>query len=53
MSGSMTPEMRPGRVSRIIEPKVDRSGSPDEIRRDPHYLDTVEEIWPVLRPYGE
>jgi NitT/TauT family transport system ATP-binding protein len=42
---------RPGRVSRIIEPKVDRSGSPDEIRRDPHYLDTVEEIWQVLRHY--
>ncbi len=41
----------PGRVSRIIEPKVDRSGSPDEIRRDPHYLDTVEEIWQVLRHY--
>jgi NitT/TauT family transport system ATP-binding protein len=42
---------RPGRLSRIVEPKVDRSGSPDEIRRDPRYLDTVEEIWQVLREY--
>ena len=42
---------RPGRISRVIEPKIDRSGSPDEIRRDPHYLDTVEEIWQVLREY--
>jgi NitT/TauT family transport system ATP-binding protein len=44
---------RPGRVSRIVEPKVDRSGTPDEIRRDPRYLDTVEEIWQVLRNYVE
>jgi NitT/TauT family transport system ATP-binding protein len=42
---------RPGRVSRIIEPRIDRSGSPDEIRRDPRYLDTVEEIWQVLREF--
>ena len=42
---------RPGRVSRIIEPRIDRSGSPDEIRRDRHYLDTVEEIWHGLRDY--
>ena len=42
---------RPGRVSRIVEPKVDRSGTPDEIRRDPRYLDTVEEIWQVLREF--
>ncbi len=42
---------RPGRVSRIIEPKIDRGVSPEEIRRDPHYLDTVEEIWQSLRQY--
>jgi len=42
---------RPGRVFRIIEPKVDRAASPDEIRRDPRYLDTVEEIWQVLREF--
>jgi NitT/TauT family transport system ATP-binding protein len=42
---------RPGRLSRIVEPRVDRTGTPDEIRRDPHYLDTVEEIWQVLREF--
>src|SRR5215211_631730 len=42
---------RPGRLSRIVEPKVDHSGTPDEIRRDPRYLDTVEEIWQVLREF--
>jgi NitT/TauT family transport system ATP-binding protein len=42
---------RPGRLSRIVEPRVDRSGTSDEIRRDPHYLDTVEEIWQVLREF--
>ena len=42
---------RPGRLSRIVEPTIDRTGTPDEIRRDPHYLDTVEEIWQVLREY--
>jgi NitT/TauT family transport system ATP-binding protein len=44
---------RPGRVSRLVEPNIDRSGTPDEIRRDPRYLDTVEEIWRVLRDYVE
>jgi NitT/TauT family transport system ATP-binding protein len=44
---------RPGRLSRIVEPKVDRSGTPDEIRRDPRYLDAVEDIWQVLREYVE
>jgi NitT/TauT family transport system ATP-binding protein len=42
---------RPGQVSQIIEPHIDRSGSPDEIRRDRAYLDTVEEIWQGLRQY--
>jgi NitT/TauT family transport system ATP-binding protein len=42
---------RPGRISQIIEPKIDRSGSPDEIRRDRTYLDTVEAIWQSLREY--
>ena len=44
---------RPGRISRIIDPKIDRSTTPDEIRRDPGYLDTVEEIWHGLRHYAE
>jgi NitT/TauT family transport system ATP-binding protein len=42
---------RPGRIEQIIEPKIDRSGSPDEIRRDQAYLDIVEEIWQVLRHF--
>jgi NitT/TauT family transport system ATP-binding protein len=42
---------RPGRISQIIAPAIDRSGTPDEIRRDRHYLDTVEDIWQGLRQY--
>jgi NitT/TauT family transport system ATP-binding protein len=42
---------RPGRVSQVIEPQIDRGASPDDIRRDQHYLDTVEEIWRGLRQY--
>ncbi|MHA6687058.1 ABC transporter ATP-binding protein [Mesorhizobium sp. A556] len=44
---------RPGRVSRIIEPQIDRSGDPERIHRDDHYLDTVEEIWQGLKQYVE
>ena len=42
---------RPGTVSRIIRPNVDRSRSADEIRRDRNYLDTVDEIWQILKQY--
>ena len=42
---------RPGRVSRIIEPEIDRSGDPERIHRDRHYLDTVEQIWQSLKQY--
>ncbi|HSI41054.1 MAG TPA: ABC transporter ATP-binding protein [Xanthobacteraceae bacterium] len=42
---------RPGRVSQIIEPEIDRSASPDMIRRDQSYLDTVEVIWQGLKRY--
>ncbi|MEX1181233.1 MAG: ABC transporter ATP-binding protein [Cucumibacter sp.] len=44
---------RPGRVSQIIEPSIDRTGNPEDIRRDRHYLDTVEEIWQGLKQYVE
>ena len=44
---------RPGRVSQIIEPAIDRSVDPDRIHRDKHYLDTVEEIWQGLKQYVE
>lgn len=42
---------RPGRINDIIRPNVSRAGTPDEIRRDPGYLDTVENIWQKLRQY--
>ena len=43
---------RPGTVSKIIEPNIDRGGrNPDEIRRDKNYLDTVDEIWQLLKQY--
>jgi NitT/TauT family transport system ATP-binding protein len=44
---------RPGRISRNIEPQLDRSGDPERIHRDDHYLDTVEEIWQGLKQYVE
>jgi NitT/TauT family transport system ATP-binding protein len=42
---------RPGRVSRIIEPNILRDGTPDEIRRDHRYLDTIEDIWDGLKQF--
>jgi NitT/TauT family transport system ATP-binding protein len=42
---------RPGTVSKIIRPNVDHSRSADEIRRDRNYLDTVDEIWQILKQY--
>jgi NitT/TauT family transport system ATP-binding protein len=42
---------RPGSVSKIIRPKIERAKSPDEIRRDKHYLDAVDEIWQILKQY--
>ena len=43
---------RPGTVSRIIHPAIERGGkNPDEIRRDKNYLDTVDEIWQILKRY--
>jgi NitT/TauT family transport system ATP-binding protein len=42
---------RPGRISQVIEPRIDRHGDPEAIRRDPLYLDTVEEIWQGLKRY--
>jgi NitT/TauT family transport system ATP-binding protein len=42
---------RPGRVSKIFRPAIDRSRTSDQIRRDAAYLDTVEEIWQMVRQY--
>ena len=44
---------RPGKVWRIIEPRLPRTLSPDQIRREPAYLDTVENIWQALKEYVE
>ena len=43
---------RPGRISETITPDVDREGmSADQIRRAEGYLDTVENIWQMLKKY--
>ncbi|HEX8012313.1 MAG TPA: ABC transporter ATP-binding protein [Casimicrobiaceae bacterium] len=42
---------RPGRVWKIIEPRLSRTLSPDQIRREPAYLDMVESIWQNLKHY--
>lgn len=43
---------RPGSISQIIEPKIDRQGkNPDAIRRDKNYLDAVDHIWQILKKY--
>jgi NitT/TauT family transport system ATP-binding protein len=44
---------RPGRVSRIVRPGLDRSGDFESIRRERAYLDCVEEIWGMLKRYLE
>lgn len=44
---------RPSRVSEIIRPTSFRSKGVDNIRRDPEYLDIVDEIWASLRNYVE
>ncbi|MDZ4165723.1 MAG: ABC transporter ATP-binding protein [Smithellaceae bacterium] len=43
---------RPGTVSQVIKPEIDRGGKgPDEIRRDRNYLDVVDNIWQILKKY--
>jgi NitT/TauT family transport system ATP-binding protein len=43
---------RPGMVSKILRPQIVREGSgPEEIRRNKVYLDTVDEIWQILKQY--
>jgi NitT/TauT family transport system ATP-binding protein len=44
---------RPSRVSDIVIPEITRGGDPEKIRREPAYLDTVEEIWQGLKQYLE
>jgi len=42
---------RPGRVHAIIEPNISRDVDPEQIRRQPGYLDAVENIWQSLKQY--
>lgn len=42
---------RPSRVSEIIEPKISRNVDPEQIRRQPEYLDAVEGIWQGLKKF--
>jgi len=44
---------RPGRLNKIVTPEIDRSGDPDLIRRNPEYLDLIDDIWSGLRAYVE
>jgi len=44
---------RPSRVSEIIRPSGLREKHVDNIRRDPEYLDIVDQIWASLRAYVE
>jgi len=44
---------RPGRIHEIIRPDISRDLSPEDIRREKGYLDTVEEIWANLKKYLE
>ena len=44
---------RPGRISEIIDPAIPKGISPDDLRRNDVYLDTVERIWHGIRKYVE
>jgi NitT/TauT family transport system ATP-binding protein len=44
---------RPSRVSEIIRPTSFRGKGVNNIRRDPEYLDIVDQIWASLRSYVE
>lgn len=44
---------RPSRVHEIIRPSINRESGVVNIRRDPEYLDIVDEIWASLRSYVE
>jgi len=44
---------RPSRVHAIIEPNIARDVDPEKIRRQPEYLDAVENIWQSLKQYLE
>jgi NitT/TauT family transport system ATP-binding protein len=44
---------RPGKISNIVRPNIDREGEVDVIRRQPRYIELVDEIWGSLKRYVE
>ena len=44
---------RPGSVADIVYPEIDRAGEIDLIRRQPGYIELVDEIWSSLKSYVE
>ena len=42
---------RPGRVMRVIDTRMGGVEKVEDIRRDRRYLDTVEDLWQVLKQY--
>lgn len=44
---------RPGSITEIVYPEIDRLGEIDLIRRQPRYVELVDEIWSSLKSYVE
>ena len=44
---------RPGSIADIVYPEIDRLGDIDLIRRQPRYIELVDEIWGSLKSYVE
>ena len=44
---------RPGSIADIVFPEIDRRGEIDLIRRQPVYMELVDEIWSSLKRYVE
>ena len=44
---------RPGSIADIVYPEIDRLGEIDLIRRQPRYMELVDEIWSSLKRYVE
>lgn len=42
---------RPGKIANIVYPDIDRQGDVDTIRRQPRYIELVDEIWGSLKKY--
>lgn len=42
---------QPGNIANIVWPEIDRDGDVDVIRRQPHYVQLVDEIWGSLKRY--